>query len=119
VGTLGTVTGNATYVSLSINWIPPLQGVLNVSDEQLKGTAATFAGAVGNTDSLYVQYFARDCTGLENCVEVTEAMIPRDGSLKIVQRNYIVPGSARGPDPALVVDPVLIVLDGALRPRGG
>lgn len=119
VGTLGTATGNATYVSLSVNWIPPLQGVLNVSDEQLKGTAATFAGAVGDTDSLYVQYFARDCTGLENCAEVTEAMIPRGGSLKIVQRNYVVPGSARGPDPALVVDPVLIILDGASRPRGG
>jgi hypothetical protein len=38
--------------------------------------------------------------------------------LKIVQRNYVVPGSARGADPTRVVNPVLIVLDGASRPKG-
>jgi hypothetical protein len=116
VGTLGTMTGNATYVSLSVNWIPPLQGVLNVSDKQLQGTAAAFG--VGGADKLYVHYFARDCSGLENCTEVTEQMVPRGGSLKIVQRNYVVPGSARGADPTRVVNPVVIVLDGASRPRG-
>jgi hypothetical protein len=119
VGTLGTETGNATYVSLSVNWLPPLVGILNVSDDELKGTAAAFAGAGDSTDSLYLQYFARDCTGLENCVAVTEEMIPRGGSLKIVQRNYVVPGRTRGTDPNVVMNPVLIVLDGASRPRGG
>lgn len=116
VGTLGTMTGNATYVSLSVNWIPPLQGVLNISDKQLQGTAAPFG--IGTADKLYVHYFARHCSGLENCTEVTEQMVPRGGSLKIVQRNYVVPGSARGADPTRVVNPVLIVLDGASRPRG-
>jgi hypothetical protein len=116
VGTLGTMTGNATYVSLSVNWIPPLQGVLNVSDKQLQGTAAPFG--IRTADKLYVHYFARNCSGLENCTEVTEQMVPRGGSLKIVQRNYVVPGSARGADPTRVVNPVLIVLDGASRPRG-
>lgn len=116
VGTLGTETGNATYVSLSANWIPPLQGVVNVSDERLKGSAAVFVSAVKNTDRLYVQYFARNCTGLENCQQVTEAMVPRGDAMKIVQRNYVLPGSTRGPDPEVLVNPVLIVFDGASRP---
>ncbi len=118
VGTLGTATGNATYVSLSVNWIPPLQGVANVANDQLEGSAASFAGAVNNVDSLYVQYFARDCMALENCVEVTEEMVPRGDALKIVQRNYVVPGSTRGADPNLLVNPVLIVLDGSAPPLG-
>ena len=117
-GTLGTVTGNATYVSLSVNWIPPLQGVLNISHKELQGTAALFGKDIGSANKLYVHYFARDCSGLESCSEVTEQMVPRGGSLKIVQRNYVVPGSARGADPTRVVNPVLIVLDGASRPKG-
>ena len=117
-GTLGTVTGNATYVSLSVNWIPPLQGVLNISEKELQGTAALFGKDIGSANKLYVHYFARDCSGLESCSEVTEQMVPRGGSLKIVQRNYVVPGSARGADPTRVVNPVLIVLDGASRPKG-
>lgn len=119
VGTLGTETRNATYVSLSVNWIPPLQGVLDISDGQLRGSAAPFAAAVGNVDSLYVQYFARDCGALQNCVEVTEEMVPVGGALKVVQRNYVVPGSTRGPDPRLLVNPVPIVLDGSARPADG
>lgn len=117
-GTLGTLTGNATYVSLSVNWIPPLQGVLNISDKQLQGSAAPYGDGIGSADKLYVHYFARDCSGLESCTEVTEQMVPRGGSLKIVQRNYVVPGSARGADPARVVNPVLVVLDGTSRPKG-
>jgi len=116
VGTLSTMTGNASYVSLSVNWIPPLQGGLNVSDKRLRGTAAAFG--IGDADKLYVLYFARDCSGLENCMEVTEQMVSRGGLLKIVPRNYVVPGSARGPDPTRVVNPMLIVLDGASRPGG-
>ena len=118
-GTLGTATGNATYVSLSVNWIPPLQGVLDISDKQLQGSAAVYGADIASADKLYVHYFARDCSGLKNCTEVTEQMVPRGGLLKIVQRNYVVPGSARSADPARIVDPVLIVLDGASRPKGG
>ena len=42
VGVLGTETGNATYSSLSVNWFPQLVGVLNLTDEDLKGSAAEF-----------------------------------------------------------------------------
>lgn len=118
VGTLGTATDNATYVSLAPNWIPALQGVANVSGKDLKGSASEFSGNVDDTDKLYVQYFARDCGELSNCLEITEEMVPRGDALKVVQRNYVVPGTTRGPDPNLVVNPRLIVLDGNARPRG-
>jgi hypothetical protein len=117
VGTLGTATGNATYVSLSPNWIPPLEGVLDVSDVDLEGSASVFSGMVNNTEKLYIHYFARDCTDLPNCHEITRDMIPQDGELKLVQRDYVVPGSTRGPDPTLLVNPSLIILDGASRPK--
>jgi len=114
-GTLGTATGNATYVGLSVNWMDVLKGVANVSDKVLQGSAAGFSGAVRNTEKLYVHYFARDCTGLPDCLAITEDMIPRGATIKIIQRNYVVPGTARGPDPHLLVNPVTIVLDGAAR----
>jgi len=111
-GTLGTATGNATYVGLSVNWMDVLKGVANVSDKDLQGSASRFSGAVGNTDKLYVHYFARDCTGLPDCFEITEDMVPRGGTVKLIQRNYIVPGTTRGPDPHQLLNPVTIVLDG-------
>lgn len=112
VGTLGTATGNATYVSLSANWIQVLKGVLNIRDDDLRGSASVYSDSVSNTENFYVQYFARDCGELRNCEELTQEMVPRGGAVKIIQRNYLVPGSSRGPDPRLVLDPVLLVLDG-------
>lgn len=114
-GTLGTATGNATYVGLSVNWMEVLKGVANVSDKDLQGSASKFSGSVGNTDKLYVHYFARDCTGLSDCFTITEEMVPRGGTIKIIQRNYVVPGTTRGPDPHQLLNPVAIVLDGAAR----
>lgn len=61
----------------------------------------------GNEAALYVHYFARNRAGLEICTVVTEQMVPRGGSLKIVQRNDVVPGSTRGADPSRLVNPVL------------
>ena len=109
VGTLGTATGNAVYTSLSVNQIPEL-GVANLTDVDLAGSASEFSASVANTEKIYLQYFARDCANLTNCLEVTERMVPRGDNLKIIQRNYIVPGSSRGPDPTLVVNPRLIIL---------
>jgi hypothetical protein len=117
VGTLGTATGNATYTSLSVNWLPPLVGVANVSDKDLAGSASAFAEEVDNTDSLYIHYFARDCRDVEPCFQITAEMIPPGDAVKIIQRNYVVPGTARGPDPRELVNPALIVLDGAIRPE--
>jgi hypothetical protein len=116
VGTLGTATGNATYTSLALNWLPPLEGVSNLSDKDLAGSASSYSSVVSNTDHFYVQYFARDCGSLPHCFTVTEDMIPVGNLLKFLQRNYIVPGGTRGADPTQVLNPTLIVLNGASRP---
>jgi hypothetical protein len=36
--------------------------------------------------------------------------------MKVIQRNYISPGSTAGPDPAKMLNPVAIVFDGRQRP---
>ena len=108
VGTLATATGNARYVSLSANWLPPLVGALNRSHFDLIGSAAEFAGGVNHTDKFYVHYFARNCFGIPHCSTVTEAMVPKGDVMKVIQRNYIVPGSGRGADPTQVLNPVTI-----------
>ena len=117
IGTLGTVTGNATYTSLALNQIPELKGVANISHKELAGSASQFSDKVPEADKLYVQYFARDCRGLKNCFQVTPAMIPIGKKIKILQRNYVAQGSARGPSPELVVNPTLVVLDGTKRSK--
>jgi len=110
-GTLGTATGNATYVGLSVNRIADLTAVANASDEDVQGSASLFSKAVANTDKLYVQYFARNCTRISHCLTITEDMIPKGAAIKIIQRNYVVPGTARGPEPTQLVNPVAIILD--------
>jgi len=110
IGTLSTETGNATYTSLSVNWFPELVGVMNIDDTDLKGTAASFATA--NSGLFYVFYVARDCTGLTNCREISTKLVPTGAIIKFIQRNYINPGSTNGPDPAMILNPVLIVFDG-------
>jgi hypothetical protein len=109
-GVLGTATGNANYVSLSVNWIPPLVGVLNRTHNDLAGSAGDFSATVANTDKFYIHYFSRDCKGIENCTVVSEKEIPKGGFMKVIQRNYIVPGTSRGGDPKQLVNPAIIVL---------
>jgi hypothetical protein len=116
VGTLGTETGNATYSSLSVNWFPELVGVLNRDDTVLKESAKKFKGALSDEElytNFYVYYFARDCSGLYPwCHEISRKLIPRGDTIKIVQRNYVNPGSRRGPDPSMVLNPISIEFDG-------
>jgi hypothetical protein len=118
VGTLGTKTGNATYTSLSVNWFPELVGVLNRDDTVLEESAKKFKDAIDPLDAdayrnFYVYYFARDCRGLYPwCHEITRAQVPAGDTLKILQRNYINPGSDRGPDPYKVLNPVSIEFTG-------
>lgn len=107
-GTLGTETGNATYVGLSINQMPLLKGVMNIPDEDLKGTADGYSEAVGNTDMLFLVYFTRDCSGLkeltdDHCVELPTTMIPEGDSIVLGVRDYIMPGTQRAPDSALIL----------------
>jgi hypothetical protein len=117
VGTLATATGNATYVSLGVNRFPALVGVANLSDADLYGTAARFQSALQRDHRLfYVYYLARDCTGLHPCLEISRKLFPAGETLKLMQRNYINPGSTVGPNPALVLNPLAVILDGRARP---
>jgi hypothetical protein len=126
-GTLGTRTGNATYVGLSINKVSQFVGVANLSDEILQDTANAYSAVVpGNkcpaanhtqtTDCLFLYYFARDCsvvkniTGETNCFEIDEKMVPsgNNDSIAFGLRDYLRPGTQRGPDSSLVLPSIVI-----------
>jgi len=114
-GTLGTETGNAVYVGLSVNESAMLEGIENIENRILKNTATRYAGTVNNTDKLYVYYLTRDCSGLDdltdgNCFSVSEDVIPVSDFFKLIQRLYIHSGTQRGPDSALTLPPRLIKL---------
>lgn len=114
-GPLGTETGNATYVGLSINRASLLEGIQNLSDKVLAGTASAYAGEVSNASKFYLYYFTRNCSGLEsftngNCFQIDEAMIAPGDRLVLVIRDYLRPGTERGPDSSLLLLPKGIVL---------
>jgi hypothetical protein len=123
-GTLGTRTGNATYVGLSVNDSLLLKGVANISSNHLKNTANAYAETLKNPSKFYLYYFTRDCSGLEpltggHCLSIDEDMIPVciDQTsdlchyLKIVQREYIKKGTRRGAESTLILSPMLIKLE--------
>jgi hypothetical protein len=99
-------------------------GVKNLFDSDLEDTAAEYADYVSDPELFYLYYFARDCTGLEeltdkNCLSITDEMIPIctgpgnpacDDRVVFSERDYIVPGTQRGPDSLLKLRPVLIML---------
>jgi hypothetical protein len=126
-GTLGTRTGNATYVGLSINKASKFVGIANLSDKVLQDTASGYAGEVsGNkcpavnhtktTDCLFLYYFTRDCsvvenaTGEKNCFTIDEKLIPLSDhdSIVFAVRDYIRQGTERGPESSFVLPPMLI-----------
>ena len=122
VGALGTQTGNATYVGLGLNSSVTQLGFANIDDDKLAGSAAEYT-AVPNYDRFFLQYFARDCTGLESltagshCYSIGDRLPdctdPADltcAMLALSVRNYLFPGSQRGPAPALTLNPRVIVL---------
>lgn len=113
VGTLGTETGNATYVALSVNNLQKLEGVLNVSDPKLKGSARAYASSVPNQGKFYVRYFARDCSKIKNltdgqCTSVGTRAVPHGVKFATIVREYLAPGTRRGPDPAKILKPRII-----------
>jgi hypothetical protein len=123
VSTLGTETGNATYVGLSVNDFGMLKGLGNIGSDTLKDTAREYAGDVNNAYKFYVYYFTRDCFDLQaltggNCFSIAETMIPACfdpaspscARLKLVQREYISKGTQRGPDSTLTLTPKVIKL---------
>jgi hypothetical protein len=111
VGTLGTATGNATYVSLGVQNFRLRLGAVNVDGNKLEGSAdpAWYPG-VDNLDKLYVYYFTRDCGGLEDlthgfCLSVkdSELVMPPGDKASFVERDYIRVGTQRGPESTLTL----------------
>ncbi len=131
VATLATETGNATYVGLSVNDASTYLSPGGVTGIALKGSADGYAGTVNNTDKFFVHYFTRDCTRLEeahllwdrpqDCTEITEDMVPKKGDTNAIGdptlfgmfwpgiRDYIAPGTARGPDTAKLLTPRILM----------
>ena len=112
VGTLGTALGNATYVSLGFYQSSVALGVASVTQAELAGTAADYAGAVSDPGKFYVYYVGRNCGDLAACTSITADMVPAGDALNISMREYVYPGTARSPDPTKILPPVLIELDG-------
>jgi hypothetical protein len=121
IGALGTQTGNATYVGLGMNSSVTQLGFANIDDDTLAGSADGYD--VPNHNRFFLQYFARDCTGLESltagsqCYSIGDKLPdctdPTDmtcAMLVLSVRNYLFPGSQRGPVPALTLNPRVIPL---------
>jgi hypothetical protein len=122
-GTLGTKTGNASYVGLGLNnSLKPL-GVGNVSDSQLQGSAGGYSPGASEPDKLFVYYFTRDCRGIEAltggyCFSAPKTMLPKCKDpadltcelLVLSLRDYIRPGTQCGPDAAQLLSPVVVML---------
>jgi hypothetical protein len=122
-GTLATRTGNATYVGLSVNETRVMKGIANVSSDELADTASAYAAHLNDHSQLFLHYFARDCGGLTDltdghCFTVDADMVgvcddygnPDCDQLKLVQRQYIKPGTERGPDSQLLLVPRMLPL---------
>ena len=122
-GTLGTRTGNATYVGLSVNDASEFIGLANLSDRVLQDTAQMYAPTgtacpakdhTNTADCMFVYYFARDCsvvksvTGENNCFEIDKKLLPEGDSIVFAVRDYLAPGTPNGPDSSKVLPPVLI-----------
>jgi len=113
-GTLGTETGNATYVAVGVNEVPKLKGVADLSEDDLRGTVKAYVRKVNDTHKFYLYYFTRDCSGLEdltdgNCLPIQEDWIPLGGQFAISVRNYIKPGTQRGPDSSKLLEPRILM----------
>lgn len=127
VDTLATETGNATYAALSVNDPSLLAGVANVLDPGLKGSAAGYSRTVRNSGKFFVHYFTRDCTVLRgvpgwprNCTTITTQMLPSHantsaegdpalhGMFMASLRDYVKPGTARGPDSTKLLTPRIL-----------
>jgi hypothetical protein len=119
LGTMGTRTGSATYVNVSLYEAALLYGVQSIDNKQIEGSATQFCAdadctGVNNVDKFYLFYVTRDCQilGLSNCFSIGTDKIGTDRQLKIVQRTYIKPGTQRGPDSTKLLLPQTYQLDG-------
>lgn len=125
-GPLATETGNATYVGLGLNSTLKKKGFDNLSNHDLIDTALAYSSTVSNTEQIYLYYFTRDCSGLEEltdgkCISIASTeedglpfcANPNDPTCTFLQlsvRDYIRPGTQRGPDAAGTLPPLLLTL---------
>lgn len=122
-GTLGTQTDNATYVAFGLNATMRKFGFYNFSNLALVDTAGDYASHVSNTDKFFLFYFTRDCSGLQDltgghCYEISESMLPLCNdptsktcdNLSFTIRDYIRPGTQRGPAAILKLPAMVITL---------
>ena len=124
VDTLATETGNATYAALSVNNAAVLEGVTNVLDTMLKGSADGYSSGVRHSGEFFVHYYTRNCAVLrgvpgwrDNCTQITDQMVPPHGdtsaqgdpalhgTFMASLRDYVKPGTTRGPDPRKLLTP--------------
>ncbi len=86
---------------------------------QLKGSADVYASTVDNTGKLFVHYFTTNCDqlenvpgALENCTKISGMSTIGDpalqGMIMMSLRDYIAPGTARGPDPTKIPTPRIL-----------
>ncbi len=129
IDTLATETGNALYVGLSVNAGSTYLSPTGVTDVGLKGSAKSYEDIVANTDKFFVHYFTRDCSKLVNaqlverepdCTEIDTNMVPMQGQTNAVGdpalfglfwagiRDYIAPGTKRGPDTTQLLRPRIL-----------
>ncbi len=123
LGALGTQTDNATYVGLGLNSSVTQLGFDNIDDTDLVGSADGYD--VPNHDRFFLQYFARDCkrkvlkslTAGSPCYSIGDQLPvcsdPNDltcSELVLSVRDYLLPGSERGPKPELTLNPLVITL---------
>ena len=120
MGTMATLTGNATYVNVSLYEAAWLYGVESIDNTQIEGSAAKFCASadctgINNIDKFYLLYLTRDCQslGLTNCFSIGPEKIPPGKQFKIIQRTYIKPGTERGPDSIKLALPLMFQLDGS------
>ncbi len=126
VTTLATETGNATYVGLSINAASTYLAPSGLVDAQLKGSASGYSDAVNDPGKFFVHYFARDCSAVvpllpvgrsADCTEIDDDAVPKPGDPQAIGdptlfglywlgiRDYIAPGTQRGPDTSKLLRP--------------
>ena len=123
VGTLGTQTGNATYVGLGLTSTKRMLGFDNRSDAELINSASAYSQSVNNTGKFFVYYFTRDCSGLsaltdDRCLEISDTDLPlcadptADSCDKLTfsLRNYMPANTQRGPDDRYMLPAMAIPL---------
>ena len=129
VDTLATETRNAIYVGLSVNDASTFLAPTGVTDATLKGSADGYAAAVGHTSKFFVHHFTRKCGVLkgllgnrlsQDCTRITKKMVPPKGDTSAPGhpalkgkfmaglRDFIEPGTTRGPDTSKLLRPRIL-----------